>query len=94
LPPAWRRGRRSTTRGLAREERQIVEAGFREGEIKVIASTPTLAAGLNLPARRVIVRDYLRFNAGEGMVPIPVREYRQMAGRAGRRTSIPTARQS
>ncbi|NLA37900.1 MAG: DEAD/DEAH box helicase, partial [Methanomicrobiales archaeon] len=70
--------------GLAREERRIVEAGFREGEIRVIASTPTLAAGLNLPARRVIVRDYLRFNAGEGMVPIPVREYRQMAGRAGR----------
>ncbi len=70
--------------GLAREERQIVEAGFREGQIRVIASTPTLAAGLNLPARRVIVRDYLRFNAGEGMVPIPVREYRQMAGRAGR----------
>lgn len=71
--------------GLAREERQIVEAGFREGHIKVISSTPTLAAGLNLPARRVIVRDYLRFNAGEGgMVPIPVREYRQMAGRAGR----------
>ena len=70
--------------GLAREERQIVEAGFREGQIRVIASTPTLAAGLNLPARRVVVRDYLRFNAGEGMVPIPVREYRQMAGRAGR----------
>jgi len=70
--------------GLAREERQIVEQGFREGYIKVIASTPTLAAGLNLPARRVIVRDYMRFNAGEGMVPIPVREYRQMAGRAGR----------
>lgn len=70
--------------GLSREERQIVEAGFREGEIKVIASTPTLAAGLNLPARRVIIRDYLRFSAGEGMLPIPVREYRQMAGRAGR----------
>lgn len=70
--------------GLSREERQLVEAGFREGQIKVISSTPTLAAGLNLPARRVIVRDYLRFNAGEGMMPIPVREYRQMAGRAGR----------
>ncbi|MDK2863342.1 MAG: ATP-dependent helicase [Methanomicrobiaceae archaeon] len=70
--------------GLPREERQIVEQGFREGQIKVIASTPTLAAGLNLPARRVIIRDYLRFNAGKGMVPIPVREYRQMAGRAGR----------
>lgn len=70
--------------GLAREERQTVEEGFREGHIMAIASTPTLAAGLNLPARRVIVRDYLRFNAGKGMVPIPVREYRQMAGRAGR----------
>ncbi len=70
--------------GLARDERRIVETGFREGQIRVIASTPTLAAGLNLPARRVIVRDYLRFNSGEGMVPIPVREYRQMAGRAGR----------
>ena len=70
--------------GLSREERGIVEAGFREGQIKVISSTPTLAAGLNLPARRVIVRDYLRFSAGEGMLPLPVREYRQMAGRAGR----------
>jgi helicase len=70
--------------GLRREERHIVEEGFRKGEIKCIASTPTLAAGLNLPARRVIIRDYLRFSAGEGMVPIPAREYHQMAGRAGR----------
>jgi helicase len=70
--------------GLRREERKIVEAGFRSGEIKCIASTPTLAAGLNLPARRVIIRDYLRYKTGEGMVPIPVREYHQMAGRAGR----------
>ena len=36
------------------------------------------------PARRVIIRDYLRFTAGEGMQPIPVSEYHQMAGRAGR----------
>jgi helicase len=70
--------------GLKKEERRIVEQGFREGQIKVIASTPTLAAGLNLPARRVVIRDYLRYTAGEGMAPIPVREYRQMAGRAGR----------
>lgn len=70
--------------GLAREERAAVEEGFRKGLIKVISSTPTLAAGLNLPARRVIIRDYLRFTAGEGMMPIPVREYHQMAGRAGR----------
>ncbi len=70
--------------GLTREERAIVENGFRHGDIKCISSTPTLAAGLNLPARRVIIRDYLRFSSGEGMVPIPAREYHQMAGRAGR----------
>ncbi len=70
--------------GLSRPERAIVEDGFRKGLIKCISSTPTLAAGLNLPARRVIVRDYLRFSAGEGMLPIPASEYHQMAGRAGR----------
>lgn len=70
--------------GLGRPERSVVEEGFRKGLIKCISSTPTLAAGLNLPARRVIIRDYLRFAAGEGMQPIPVSEYHQMAGRAGR----------
>src|SRR5208337_4364097 len=70
--------------GLARNERSIVEEAFRKGWISCISSTPTLAAGLNLPARRVVIRDYLRFSAGEGMQPIPVSEYRQMAGRAGR----------
>ena len=62
----------------------MVEEAFRKGHIKCISSTPTLAAGLNLPARRVIIRDYLRFSAGEGMLPIPASEYHQMAGRAGR----------
>ncbi|MBN1167742.1 MAG: ATP-dependent DNA helicase [Methanospirillaceae archaeon] len=70
--------------GLKREERSIVEEGFRKGFIQVLSATPTLAAGMNLPARRVIIRDYLRFTSGIGMVPIPVMEYHQMAGRAGR----------
>ncbi|HJJ99467.1 MAG TPA: ATP-dependent DNA helicase [Methanocorpusculum sp.] len=70
--------------GLPRAAREAVEEGFRKGDIQVIASTPTLAAGLNLPARRVIIRDYQRYEAGIGMNPIPVMEYRQMAGRAGR----------
>jgi len=70
--------------GMTSQQREIVERGFRERSIKVISSTPTLAAGLNLPARRVIIRDYYRFQAGAGMMPIPAREYRQMAGRAGR----------
>jgi len=70
--------------GLLSEQRAIVERGFRSGEIKVIASTPTLAAGLNLPARRVLIRSYKRYEGARGMVAIPVMEYRQMAGRAGR----------
>ncbi len=70
--------------GLKREERLIIEEGFREGYLEVISATPTLAAGLNLPARRVVIRDYMRFTSGLGMIPIPVMEYHQMAGRAGR----------
>jgi helicase len=70
--------------GLLSEQRKLVEQGFRENTIKAIASTPTLAAGLNLPARRVLIKSYRRYESGKGMVPIPVIEYRQMAGRAGR----------
>ena len=70
--------------GLLSEQRAVVERGFRSGEIRVIASTPTLAAGLNLPARRVLIRSYKRYQGARGMVAIPVMEYRQMAGRAGR----------
>ncbi len=70
--------------GLRGEHRRIVEDAFKKNAIKVIACTPTLAAGLNLPARRVIIRDYKRFDVNYGSVPIPVLEYKQMAGRAGR----------
>ena len=70
--------------GLISEQRKIIEDGFRNGTIKVIAATPTLAAGLNLPARRVIIKGYRRYDVNFGQVPIPVLEYKQMAGRAGR----------
>ncbi|MDW7731447.1 MAG: ATP-dependent DNA helicase [Methanolobus sp.] len=70
--------------GLNSAHRKLVEDGFRANKIKVICSTPTLAAGLNLPARRVIIRSYKRFDSNFGMQPIPVLEYKQMAGRAGR----------
>ncbi len=70
--------------GLISEQRKIIEDGFRAGTIKVIAATPTLAAGLNLPARRVIIKGYRRYDVNFGLVPIPVLEYKQMAGRAGR----------
>ena len=70
--------------GLTTPLRELVEDGFRSGNIKLISSTPTLAAGLNLPARRVIIRSYRRYSTEGGMQPIPVLEYKQMAGRAGR----------
>ncbi|PIN81183.1 hypothetical protein COV13_02100 [Candidatus Woesearchaeota archaeon CG10_big_fil_rev_8_21_14_0_10_32_9] len=70
--------------GLHSKQRELVEDGFRSGLIKIICSTPTLAAGLDLPAFRVIIRDLKRFGGGWGMSYIPVLEYEQMSGRAGR----------
>lgn len=70
--------------GLSNDDRRLVEDLFLDRHLKVIAATPTLAAGLNLPARRVVVRDLWRYESNQGRVPIPVLEYKQMAGRAGR----------
>ncbi|MDY5871794.1 MAG: DEAD/DEAH box helicase [Candidatus Methanomethylophilaceae archaeon] len=70
--------------GLEYKQRQFVEKEFRSGRIKCIVATPTLAAGINLPARRVIIRDTARFEAGSGNAPIAVMEIKQMCGRAGR----------
>lgn len=70
--------------GLRREQRKLIEDAFRHNLIKVICATPTLAAGVNLPARRAIIRDYRRYEAGLGSYHIAVFEYKQMSGRAGR----------
>jgi helicase len=70
--------------GLNREHRRIIEKAFKEGYIKILTATPTLAAGVNLPARTVVIGNYRRFMPGYGMQPIKVLEYKQMSGRAGR----------
>ena len=70
--------------GLHHAHRRIVEDAFRGFSLKVICATPTLAAGVNLPARRVVVYDYRRYEHGLGYYPISILEYKQMAGRAGR----------
>ena len=70
--------------GLAGIHRGIVEDAFRDGRIKVLVATPTLAAGVNLPARAVVISSYERYEAGYGRYPISVLEYKQFCGRAGR----------
>jgi helicase len=70
--------------GLTYQQRKAVEDAFRAQLIKVISSTPTLAAGVNLPSRRVLIYDYKRYEAGLGRTNIPILEEKQMAGRAGR----------
>ena len=69
--------------GLVSAQREAVENTFRRGDILVIAATPTLAAGVNLPAYRVLIHSVKRYG-GRGYEDILVREYKQMAGRAGR----------
>ncbi|DAC72864.1 MAG TPA: extensin [Thermoplasmata archaeon] len=70
--------------GLESSQRRLVEQGFKGHQIKCIVATPTLAAGVNIPARRVIIRDLWRYDGNFGMTPIPILEYKQQAGRAGR----------
>ncbi len=71
--------------GLNQNCRQTIENEFRKGTIKLLSSTPTLAAGVNLPARRVVISNIARYNAKIGANrPISVLEYKQLCGRAGR----------
>ena len=71
--------------GLNQKCREIVEKEFRKGTIKLLSSTPTLAAGVNLPARRVVISNINRYNAKVGANrPISILEYKQLCGRAGR----------
>ncbi|MGM0685184.1 MAG: DEAD/DEAH box helicase, partial [Halobacteriota archaeon] len=69
--------------GLRSGHRSVVEAAFRERDVACICATPTLAAGVNVPARRVVVRDQKRY-AGSAMEWLPTLEVHQMCGRAGR----------
>ncbi|HUK50118.1 MAG TPA: DEAD/DEAH box helicase [Terriglobales bacterium] len=70
--------------GLPSPHRRIIEESFKAGRLKILAATPTLAAGVNLPARTVIISSYERYEPGYGRYPISVLEYKQFCGRAGR----------
>ncbi len=69
--------------GMLSEQRRMVERLFREGHLKLVVATTTLAAGMNLPARSVIIKDIFRYN-GFSSDMIPNFEIQQMLGRAGR----------
>ncbi len=70
--------------GLTNRHRKLVEDLFRQHHLKCIVATPTLAAGVNIPARRAIVRDVRRYDPNYGFDYIPILEIKQMCGRAGR----------
>ena len=70
--------------GLLGKQRRLIENNFKSGLIRAITATPTLALGVNLPAFRVVIRDAKRYYSGLGYIYIPVLEYKQMTGRAGR----------
>ena len=71
--------------GLSLEERRLIERLFRKGIIRVLVTTSTLAAGVNTPADVVILLDYKRYDySRRTSVSIPVTEYKNSVGRAGR----------
>ncbi|HNR26819.1 MAG TPA: helicase-related protein, partial [Methanobacteriaceae archaeon] len=69
--------------GLFDQQKDIIEEEFRDGNLLMIIATPSLMYGVNLPSRSVVIRDYTRWTS-QGLQPIPVFDYEQMSGRAGR----------
>ena len=70
--------------GLVPVFKEIVERCFIGGLIKVVFATETLALGVNMPARSVIIEKLKKYD-GRSMVSLTPAEYAQMSGRAGRR---------
>ena len=70
--------------GLVPAFRQAVEQCFSEGLLKVVFATETLALGINMPARTVVVERFAKFR-GSDTSALTSGEYRQLTGRAGRR---------
>ncbi|WP_278372586.1 DEAD/DEAH box helicase [Brevibacterium casei] len=70
--------------GMIPQFKELVEELFSAGVIKVVFATETLALGINMPARTVVLEKLVKFN-GEAHVSITPGEYTQLTGRAGRR---------
>ncbi|ELY50020.1 DEAD/DEAH box helicase [Natronorubrum bangense] len=70
--------------GLSKNDRDFVEKWFKKGAIELLFSTSTLAWGVNLPARCVVIRDTKHHDPLEGEVDMSPLDVLQMLGRAGR----------
>ena len=70
--------------GMLPTFREIVEELFTAGRIRAVFATETLALGINMPARTVVIEKLVKFN-GETHADITPAEYTQLTGRAGRR---------
>ncbi len=70
--------------GLLPTFKEIVEDLFSRGLVKAVFATETLALGINMPARTVVLEKLVKFN-GESHVDVTPGEYTQLTGRAGRR---------
>ena len=73
---------------MTQEERAVVQEAFRSGAVSVLAATSTLAAGVNLPARRVIFKDPFM---GLDTRLLSATSFNQMCGRAGRKGAAASA---
>jgi ATP-dependent RNA helicase HelY len=71
--------------GLAPVQREVIELAAAEGLVKVVFATETLALGVNLPARTVVIDRVTRTNGPLGGETLTSAEFAQLAGRAGRR---------
>ena len=81
---ALERGLAAHHAGLLPVFKEIVEGLFQRGMIKVVFATETLALGINMPAKSVVLERLVKWN-GETHVDLTPGEYTQLTGRAGRR---------
>ena len=81
---ALERGVAAHHAGLLPTFKEVVEELFQRKLVKVVYATETLALGINMPARTVVLESLEKFN-GEARVPVTPGEYTQLTGRAGRR---------
>jgi ATP-dependent RNA helicase HelY len=81
---ALERGVAAHHAGMLPAFKEVVELCYQRKLIKIVYATETLALGINMPARTVVLESLEKFN-GEARVPITAGEYTQLTGRAGRR---------